>query len=88
MIFPDEVPDPVPAKIEAQLPEELQRISNMKDHYQRWLDARAEWHEEGGDTFKPSEDTAAKLRTAIMDMLYLVHAGKATMPRDMAFSLA
>ena len=88
MIFPDEVPDPVPAEIEAQLPEELQRISNMKDPYQRWLDARAKWHEEEGDTFKPSEDTSAKLRAAIMDMLYLVHAGKATMPRDMAFSLA
>ena len=60
----------------------------MKDPYQRWLDACAKWHEEEGGTFKPSEDTSAKLRAAIMDMLYLVHAGKATMPRDMAFSLA
>lgn len=88
MIFNGDVPDPVPAEIEAQLPEELQRISDMKDHYRRWLDARAKWRREGGDALKPSEAIATELRNATVAMLRLVAKGKKKLPGDVAHELA
>ena len=59
-----------------------------RDPYQRWLDARQRWREEGGNSLKPAETIAAELRTSVVAMLKLVAKGESKMPGDMAFELA
>ena len=55
----------------------------MKDTYRQWLDVRAKWREQEGDSLKPSEELASKLRASYIAMLRLVAKGKRLEGRGM-----